>query len=108
ERVGGLQKAAVLRASLGGRQAEANAVRENKQAEIILKRLADMGQHENRVDGVIELAEIAHACGHHAADVEAKDDVLAVLALKNGGDRLAAAGGCHPVDVPIVIIDRVV
>src|SRR5439155_16727768 len=46
--------------------------------------------------------------GHHSADVEAKNDVLAVLALEDGGDRLGAACSGLPVYVPIIVVNGVV
>src|SRR5438094_7990999 len=46
--------------------------------------------------------------GHHSADVEAKNNVLAVLALEDGGDRLGSACSGLPVYVPIIVVDGVV
>src|SRR5947209_9563976 len=46
--------------------------------------------------------------GHHSADVEAKHDVLTVLALEDGGDRLGAACSGLPVYVTIIVVNGVV
>src|SRR5207245_2961205 len=46
--------------------------------------------------------------GHHSADIETKNDVLTVLALEDGGDRLGAAGSGLPIHVTIIVVDGVV
>ena len=76
--------------------------------EVVLKRLADVGEHEDGVDGMVELGEGADAGSHHAAHVEAEDDVLAMLALVDGGDRLAAPRGRLPAHVLVVVVGDVV
>ena len=83
-------------------------VRENEQAEVVLKRLADVGEHEDGVDGVIELGQGADASGHHAANVEAEDQVLAVFTFKDGGDRFIASCGGLPTDVTEIVVWRVI
>ena len=98
----------MLRPPLGRRQIQVDRVREDQQAEVVLERLADVREHQHGVDGVVELGQGADAGGHHAADVEAEDDVLAVLALVDGGDRLVAAGGRLPAHVAIIVVGGVV
>ena len=98
----------MLRPALGRRQIEMDGVREDEQAEVVLERLADVGEHQHGVDGVVELGQGADAGGHHAADVEAEDHVLAVFGLEDGGDRLVAAGGGLPADLAVVVVGRVV
>ena len=103
-----LQKTGVLAAALGRRQIEMNGVRKDQQAEVVLKRLTDVGQHQHGVDGVVEFRQFADAGGHHAADVEAENDVLTVFAFVDGGDRLVAAGSGFPADMAIIVVGRVV
>ena len=99
-----LQEAGVLGAALGRRQVQVDRVREDEQTEVVLKRLADVRQHQHGVDGVIELGQRADAGGHHAADVQAKDDVLAVFALEDAVIGLLRARGRLPADVAVIVV----
>src|SRR5439155_7931808 len=49
-----LQELGVLGLTLARRQVAMDGVRENQKAQVVLERLADVSEHENGVDGVVE------------------------------------------------------
>jgi len=102
DRVQGLSHAPQLGAAALRLEEPADAVVERHETDPVAVRLRDPGQHQRRVDGVVQLVQRARRGGHQAPAVDGDHDLLALLRLDLDDDRPVAAGRrapAHPADV---------
>ena len=87
-------------ASSAGRDVGPDPVGVGEQADLIAPEQGDVGQHQHRVEGVVERREpAAGVAGHHPAAVDQEHDPLALVRLVGPDGQLATAGGRLPVEV---------
>ena len=67
-----------------------------------------VAEHEHGVQGVVQQAQAGRLVGHHPAAVDQEDDPLALAGLKVLDGELLPPGGGPPVDVLVVVVERVV
>ena len=85
-----------------------NFVGETDQADGVALPQGDVAEHQHRVERVVEQAQPGGFVRHHAAAVDQEDHPLALVGLKVLDGQLVAAGRAAPVDVLVVVVERVV
>ena len=67
-----------------------------------------VAEHQHGVERMVEQAEAGRLVGHHAAAIDQEDDPLALVGLEVLDGELVPPGGAAPVDVLVVVVERVV
>src|SRR2546421_29467 len=85
-------------AAAARREVRAHVIGEPQQTDLIALADRDVGQHERRVDGMIELGELAERARHHPTGVEQDHETLLPLGLVLHADRTSPTRGRGPRD----------
>ena len=83
-------------------------IAEECEADAVSLPIGHVGQHDRRVNRVVEDRAFTDGVAHHPAAIEAYDDIAAAFCLVDICDGPLVTGGCLPVDVAKIVIRHIV